>query len=168
MSNYEKHACMEFRAAGWTDAEGKFKDEMQEALCDHVLDLLKVFSEEGHSGSTAPYAVNLFKQLALFEPVVPLTGEDWEWNDTGHGLQNKRCSHVFKDEDGRAYDIRGKVFFEWCERPLDEDEKGYPGTKRFKSSYTSRDSRVYITFPYTPKTEYVEVEAKGESDGSNT
>lgn len=167
MNNYEKHARMEFRAAGWTDADGKFKDEMQEMICDHVLKLLEVFSDEGHSGSTAPYAVNLFKQLALFEPVVPLTGEDWEWNETGRGVfQNKRCSHVFKDEDGKAYDINGKVFFEWRERPLDEDEKGYPGTKRFKSSYTSRDSRVYVTFPYTPTTEYVEV--KGAEDGSNT
>lgn len=157
MNNYEKHARMEFHAAGWTDADGKFKDEMQEAICNHVLDLLKVFSDEGHSGTTAPYTVSLFKQLAMFEPVVPLTGEDWEWNDTGYGIQNKRCSHVFKDADGKAYDSQGKVFFEWCERPLDEDEEGYPGTKRFKSSYTSRDSRVYVTFPYTPTTEYVEV-----------
>ena len=158
MNNYEKHARMEFRAAGWTDAEGKFKDEMQEAICDHVLKMLEVFSDEGHSGTSAPYAINLFKQLAMFEPVVPLTGEDWEWNETARGVfQNKRCSHVFKDEDGRAYDIQGKVFYEWCERPLDEDEDGYPGTKRFKSSYTSRDSRVYVTFPYTPTTEYVEV-----------
>ena len=158
MNNYEKHARMEFRAAGWTDAEGKFKDEMQEAICDHVLKMLEVFSDEGHSGTSAPYAINLFKQLAMFEPVVPLTGEDWEWNETARGVfQNKRCSHVFKDEDGRAYDIQGKVFYEWCERPLDEDEDGYPGTKRFKSSYTSRESRVYVTFPYTPTTEYVEV-----------
>jgi hypothetical protein len=158
MNNYEKHARMEFRAAGWTDADGNFKDEMQEAICNHVLKLLEVFSEEGHSGSTAPYAVGLFKKLAMFDPVVPLTGEDWEWNETGQGVfQNKRCSHVFKDEDGKAYDINGKVFYEWHERPLDEDEEGYPGTCRFKSSYTSRDSRVYITFPYTPTTEYVEV-----------
>jgi hypothetical protein len=158
MNNYEKHARMEFRAAGWTDADGNFKHEMQEAICNHVLKLLEVFSEEGHSGLAAPYAVGLFKKLAMFDPVVPLTGEDWEWNEMGQGVfQNKRCSHVFKDEDGKAYDINGKVFYEWRERPLDEDEKGYPGTRRFKSSYTSRDSRVYITFPYTPTTEYVEV-----------
>lgn len=158
MSNYEKHAQMEFRAAGWIDSDAKFKDEMQEMICKSVLDLLKVFSEEGHSGSSAPYAVNLFKKLALFEPVVPLTGEEWEWVEVSSGnFQNKRCGHVFKDEDGKAYDIDGKVFFEWCERPLEEDEKGYPGISRFKSSYTNRQSRVYVTFPYIPKTEYVEV-----------
>lgn len=158
MSNLLNHARNEFRAAGWMDEEGTYSDEMQQAICEHVLELLRVFSDEGHSGSTAPYAVNLFKHLAMFEPIVPLTGEDWEWVETARGMfQNKRCSHVFKDEDGRAYDIQGKVFYEWAERPLDPDEKGYPGMHRFKSSYTSRDSRVYVTFPYTPTTEYVEV-----------
>jgi len=131
---------------------------MQEMICKSVLDLLKVFGEEGHSGSSAPYAVDLFKKLALFEPVVPLTGEDWEWVDVSEGmLQNKRCGRVFKEKDGKAYDIDGKVFFEWIERPLEEDEIGYPGVSRYKSSYTSRESRVYVTFPYAPKTEYVEV-----------
>lgn len=160
MSNFNSHALMEFRAAGWTDESGAFKDDMQQAICEHLLNLLEVFSNEGHSGSTAPYTVNLFKKLAMFEPIVPLTGEDWEWHEIGHGcLQNKRCSHVFKQADrfdGQAYDINGKVFYEWCERPLDKDEEGYPGVRRFKSSYTSKDSNVPITFPYTPTTEYVE------------
>ena len=56
--------------------------------------------------------------------------------------QNKRFSRVFKEgKDGQAYDMQGKVFVEpdGC-------------------SYTSRDSRVYIEFPYVPHTEYVKVE----------
>lgn len=154
------HAKAEFRAAGWVDAEGKFKDEMQQMLCEGVIDLLKVFSDEGHSGSSAPYAIDMFAKLAKFEPLVPLTGEDWEWNEVGDGVfQNKRCSHVFKQADrfgGQAYDINGIVFYEWNERPLDDDEEGYPGTRRFKSHFTSRDSCVPITFPYTPTTEYQE------------
>ena len=147
MSNLHKHALTEFRAAGWTDENGKFKDEMQEMICNHVLKLLDVFSDEGHSGSSAPYAINLFSKLAKFEPVAPLTGEDWEWSDTGHGvLQNMRDSRVFKEiETSQAYFIEGKVFWEWS------------GTKEepYKSHYTCRESRVYVTFPYVPKTEYV-------------
>ena len=150
MSNYEEHALAEFRAAGWVDEDGKFIDEMQEMICRHVLALLDVFNGEGHSGSSAPYAINLFSKLAKFEPVVPLTGEDWEWNEVSERMgskcwQNIRCGRVFKDEDGRAYDIDGKVFWEWCR--LDDEP--------FKSYYTSRDSRVYVEFPYTPNTEYV-------------
>jgi hypothetical protein len=160
MSNLHSHALMEFKAAKWLDDEGKYSDEMQEAICKHVLKLLDVFADEGHSGSSAPYAVNVFKKLAMFEPLVPLTGEDWEWTETSEGVfQNKRCSHVFKQADrfdGQAYDIDGIVFYEWHERDLDPDEPGYPGKTRFKSHYTSSESRVPVTFPYTPIKNYVE------------
>lgn len=160
MSNLHHHARAEFRAAGWTDEAGNYKDEMQQAICEHVLKLLDVFADEGHSGSSAPYAVGVFKKLAMFEPLVPLTGEDWEWSEVSDGVfQNIRCSRVFKQADrfnGQAYDIDGIVFYESYERPLDPDEPGYPGTYRGKSHYTSRDSMVPITFPYTPTTEYKE------------
>jgi hypothetical protein len=151
MSNLRKHALMEFRAAGWVDENGEYKDEMQGMICDHVLKLIGVFADEGHSGSTAPYAINMFKTLASYEPIVPLTGEDWEWNELDYGCdpswQNIRCGRVFKDADGRAYDIDGVVFYEWFE---DENHE------RHKSYFTSKDSRVYITFPYTPTTEHKE------------
>lgn len=160
MSNLHSHALMEFKAAKWLDDEGKYSDEMQEAICKHVLKLLDVFADEGHSGSSAPYAVNVFQKLAMFEPLVPLTGEDWEWTEVGKGVfQNKRCSRVFKQADrfdGQAYDIDGIVFYEWHERDLDPDEPGYPGKTRFKSHYTSSESRVPVTFPYTPIKNYVE------------
>lgn len=152
MNNLHNHALAEFRAAGWTNAEGQFKDEMQQAICEHVLKLIEVFANEGHSGITAPYAIDMFKKLAMFEPLVPLTGEDWEWNEVGDGVfQNKRCSRVFKQADrfdGQAYDIDGIVFFDWHTDP----ETG----EKSKSHYTDSNSRVPIMFPYTPKTEYKE------------
>jgi hypothetical protein len=151
LSNYRSHAWTEFRAAGWLDENGEFKDEMQRMICEHVISLLDVFADEGHSGSTAHYAINMFKTLASFEPIVPLTGEDWEWHELDYGCepmwQNKRASRVFKDSDGRAYDIEGVVFYDWH-----TDEDG----KKYKSHYTSKDSRVYINFPYTPTTVYKE------------
>lgn len=157
MKNYERHAYDEFRAAGWCDENGEFNDEMQKQICHHVMALLDVFDGEGHSGSSAPYAINMFKKLASFEPLTPLTGEDWEWNciqdDRTDGktvYQNKRCSRVFKQADrfdGQAYDIDAIVFYDWH-----TDENG----EKYKSFYTSRDSCVPITFPYTPTTEYRE------------
>lgn len=151
MSNLKTHALNEFRAAGWLDKDGKYCDGMQEAICTHLLLLLQVFSDEGHSGSTAPYTINLFSKLAKFDPIVPLTGEDWEWNEVSDGVyQNKRCSAVFKQPDrfnGQPYYIDGKVFWEWYK----SEEDG----SMSKSYYTGRDSMVPITFPYTPKTEYV-------------
>jgi hypothetical protein len=151
MSNLKRHALMEFRAAGWCDETGKFDDEMQEAICNHVLKLLEVFSDEGHSGSSAPYTVNIFQKLAMFEPLVPLTGEDWEWNEVHDGVfQNKRCSHVFKQADrfdGQAYDINGIIFYDWYTNENGEKSKSY---------FTGRESCVPITFPYTPTKEYKE------------
>jgi len=47
MSNYNSHAMREFRAAGWVDDRGKYCDEMQKAICEHVLKLLEVFDGEG-------------------------------------------------------------------------------------------------------------------------
>lgn len=147
-----EHAKAEFRAAGWCDENGKFNDEMQHFMCDQIIELLTIFGEHGHSGSSAPYAIELFSKLAKFEPLVPLTGEDWEWNAAYDDvLQNKRCSHVFKNiKTGECYDINGKVFWEWC-KPYEGREPFEP----YKSYYTCRESFTPVIFPYTPKTEYV-------------
>lgn len=137
-------------------------DEMNDAMRSHIIHMVEEFTKEGHSGFSASYAIGILEKILRYEPLSPILGTDDEWCDVserGDGsivYQNKRCSHVFKDGDGQPYDINGKVFWEWAERPLDEDEEGYPGTSLFKSYFTSRDSRVYITFPYTPKVEYVE------------
>ena len=155
MSNYKSHAMSEFRAAGWVDESGKYMDEMQESICLHVLDLLEVFSNEGHSGFSAPYTIDLFSKLAKFDPIVPLTGEDWEWNNVSdisgsEVYQNKRCSAVFKSADrfdGQPYYIDGKVFWEWYRSKEDGE--------MVKTYFTGRESAVPIKFPYTPKTEYV-------------
>ena len=148
---------MEFKAAGWLDDSGAYIDEMQAMLCEHVLELLTVFSNEGHSGSTAPYTIDLFQRLAMFKPIAPLTGEDWEWTEVSETMgskcwQNKRCSSVFKDENGECYDIDGKVFWEWA-MPYEGREPFEP----YKSYYTCRESSVPVNFPYTvpDKPEYV-------------
>jgi hypothetical protein len=152
MSNYKFHAINEFKACGWTEDGVTFKDEMQGAICAHVLDLLDTFASEGHSGSSAPYAINLFKKLAMFEPLAPLTGEDWEWNeiadDRTNGVtvyQNNRLSSVFKQSDrfdGKPYWLDAKVFWSWVAYP-DVDEG-----KPYKSYYTSYASSQVIEFPW--------------------
>ena len=145
MNNYQKHAMQEFRQAGWCDENGNFEDEMQKLICDGVMNLLDVFDKQGHSGSSAPYTINLFKRLAMFEPITPLTGEDSEWVDiSAYGsdimYQNKRNSAVFKNgKDGQAYWINGVV---WYTNEIDEDGNSY------KSYFTNKESRVNIEFPW--------------------
>lgn len=152
MNNYKNHALREFRAAGWVNETGEFIDKYQEAICNDVLNLLELFSSKGNSGTSAPYMVHLFEQLALFKAISPLTGEDYEWMEVSDGVfQNTRCSSVFKQSDrfdGQPYDIDGVIFYEWVTRE-DTGEK-------IKAYFTNSDSHTPITFPYTKKSEYVE------------
>lgn len=143
------HAWREFRALGWVNEQDEFYDDMQEDICQHVLRLLEVFSDEDHSGSSAPYAINLFSKLAKFEPLGPLTGKDFEWTKVGDDVwQNNRCSHVFKNSE-KAWDIDGIIFREKYVDPNGEVSWGY---------FTNGNSRVEVTFPYNPVSQYVEVE----------
>jgi hypothetical protein len=134
------HALVEFKASGWLDEP---VDLIQKMMMDGLIEIIEVFAGQGHSGFSANYAIGCLEKLLRFEPLVPLTGEDWEWQDVssygGHMLkQNKRCSRVFMHDDGKFYDTEGRIF-----------------VSKDGGSYTSKDSYVEITFPYTPKREYV-------------
>lgn len=141
-----EHAEREFELLGWRRPDDP--DDPQNWVCDNVTELLEVFSNQGHSGFSAPYVMNVFKKAAMFEPLAPLTGDDNEWMEIGDQngklYQNIRCGHVFKDDDG-AYDIDGRIF---------RDPDG--------CCYTSNGSRVSVTFPYTPTREYVDVDENGD------
>lgn len=114
-------------------------------MADGVVELIEVFSRQGHSGFSATYCIEMFRTLASWEPWGPLTGEHDEWIEIADGYyQNRRCSHVFK-ENGEAYDSRGRIF---------EDPDG--------SRWQNGNSRVAITFPYTPTTEIVPTEDMNE------
>jgi hypothetical protein len=140
-SNSIGHAKTELKLAGLFDKDSDYGG----ALGDAVVDLMKVFAIEGHSGFSASLTTSLFERVSRHEILTPLTGTDDEWviHDYGDGspyAQNRRCGHVFKNADGTAYDIDGKVF---------REPSGF--------TYTSFESRVPVTFPYMPKREYVDV-----------
>lgn len=159
--SYIEHAKREFLAMGYKPVD-ECEDGPNRWIQENVLELLEVLGTQGHSGFSINYVVEYFSQLAKFEPLCPLSGDDSEWNNNldSETWQNNRCSHVFKAKNGVAYDIDGYVFWHWSERPLDEDEEGYPGMSRFKSCFTSNMSRKLVTFPYIPqKPEYIEVDS---------
>lgn len=139
MGNLTDYARAELERAGLFREDSDYGGMLGTA----VLKLVKVFAKEGHSGFSAAMATSLFSKVSRFEPLTPLTGEDDEWRESagGNGLfQNKRCGRVFKGANGEAYDIDGKVF---------REPDG--------ATFTSGDSRVPVTFPYTPTTEIIDV-----------
>lgn len=121
-------------------------DDMQNMMDKCVLEIVEKFSEQGHSGASAPYAISILTRLLDWKPITPIIGTDDEWNDISEMMgrecyQNKRYGSILKDSDGRSYWLEGKVF---------SDDGG-------ESWYTNSDSRVYIDFPFVvpDKPEYI-------------
>lgn len=135
--------------------------DMNGLMRKHLLHMIGEFANEGHSGFSASYAINCLKRLMAFKPLSPLTGDDDEWTDVseinGSTLfQNRRYSSIFKEgKDGEAYNIDGKVFWEWFENEDGEKSKSY---------FTSKDSRLPVTFPYTVPDEPIYEECQSEKE----
>lgn len=121
--------------------------DINKTMREHILQMIDTFSEGEHSGFSASYAISILEKLLRFEPITPLTGNDDEWmkisSDT---YQNIRCGHVFKTDNGDAYDIEGRIFYEEF-----VDKNG----ETFKNHFTCFESRTPVTFPYTPTKVYL-------------
>ena len=142
MSNMTEFAKKEMDIIGLKEG-----DDMDGLMRKHILHMVKEFADEGHSGFSAPYALSILQKVLAFKPLSPLTGEDSEWNDmSDYGrednmYQNNRYSAVFKEgKDGEAYNIDGKVFWDWYTDPATGE--------RSKSHYTCKESRTPVIFPY--------------------
>lgn len=127
---------------------GQEADELQGFIDRGVIDIARRFADMGHSGSSAPYTIAMLEKLLMYRPLTPLTGADDEWTEVSSEpdirWQNKRCPTVFKQADGTAYDIEAVVH-------------------RAPDGWCRSEGRTPITFPYTPATKYVDVDAHGNS-----
>lgn len=103
MSALIEHARLELERIKAFSEEGDFYGGL---TGNSVMELIEVFSKQGHSGSSAPTVIKLFSKLASFEQLGALTGEDDEWVHLDYGdyvvCQNRRNSAVFKDLDGKV------------------------------------------------------------------
>jgi len=127
----------EIRMAKLFSKEGDFYGGMTGKA---LMELCKVFDNQGHSGMSASVVANLFKRLTEWQPLTPLTGEDDEWVDVADDVwQNKRAPSVFRDKiNGESYQADYFIF-------VDEND----------CTFTSHSSRKYIKFPYNPDHEYI-------------
>lgn len=157
-----EHAKLELELSGLFSEEGDFYGG---STGKAVMELIEVFSKQGHSGMSAPIVVDLFKKLAKYEPLQPITGKDEEWSDVrdlGDGgtpwYQNKRCSALFKDgKNGKPY---------YIDAIIKRDQNGtcwsgmaWLSEEDYKTGDRSKmvGKRGYIkSFPFTPKTFYID------------
>lgn len=119
-----------------------------------ILALVNKFGKSGQSGGSAPFTAkaiaNTVEKLCMFKPICPITGTDDEWFASCYDktLQNKRCSAIFKDEDGTASYIDAVIY---------RDEKGCCfHTSRVLYSKGKINLKIK-SFPFTPKTFYIDV-----------
>lgn len=120
----------------------KTKEDLyaQKEITKDVLSVLNTLCDQGHSGFSASYIISLIDKLWDWKPLKPLTGEEDEWEKPEFGLhyQNKRCPAVFKESmNSKAYYLDGIIYVD-----------------RHGASFTCNESKVYIDFPYIPKSEY--------------
>jgi hypothetical protein len=109
-----EHAERELREAGLFDRASDYGGGLGEA----VLELVKVFAAQGHSGGSAHATIDLFRRVASYQCLVPLknpmvTGEYLDHSYTHDGnpvFQSTRKSSVFSEDGGkRWYDIDKRV-----------------------------------------------------------
>lgn len=145
MSNLVKYAKKELDLLLETiDKTDKQAIKMQKLMHDDVLEVIQVISRQEHSGFSMGYFKNQLDRLMMFKPLLPLTGEDSEWNEVGENLeQNNRCYSVFRENGDNltAYNNSAKIF---------SDDGG-------QTWYSSNDSREKISFPYTVPREPKEI-----------
>lgn len=101
-----KHAEHELRLAGLFDKDSDY-DGM---LGDAVLELVKVFAKQGHSGFSAHTTLRIFNEVANFKNLTPIGSTKDEWMDVtgmtadGKGTwQNRRRGTTFSRDGGKTW-----------------------------------------------------------------
>ena len=142
MINLIEYAETEFRRAGYLPPEQT--EGRDKWVQENVIELLRVFMKQMHSGIGYQQCIEYFSQLANFNPIIPLTTDSSEWKSVGNGiLQNKYCFTLLK--------IAGEyVYFDaisW------EDQEGavFTGDIYLDTGEKISGRQIVKTFPFIPK-----------------
>lgn len=96
------HAEKELRRAGLFDKDSDYEG----ALGDAVLELVRTFAAQEHSGFSAMRTLQLFLQVAQFKPLGPITDDPEEWmdiTDEPPTWQSRRSPNLFSNDGGKTY-----------------------------------------------------------------
>jgi len=79
-------------------------DYAREELGTAALEIVEVFSRQGHSGGSAAIVTQIVGKLMQYEPLTPLTYAPDEWIKHADDLwQNRRDSRVFSTDGGKTH-----------------------------------------------------------------
>lgn len=99
------HAETELKLADMIDSDDEYNNMVSAA----VIELIKKFSEQGHSGFSAQMVRQIFNKLTNWETLTDITSNEDEWNNDlelggdGNLWQNKRNPAVFSKDGGQTW-----------------------------------------------------------------
>ncbi len=138
-----EYAQDELQRAGFFDTDSDYGGLIGPA----VMEMMKQFANEGHSGCSAHLVLHIFERVASYRPLTPLNNpmEKGEFHDVSgpsgtpplSTLQSLRKSSVFSEDSGKTWYDLDKPLPRWRKWLL---------KLRLPVSH-----RAYITFPYMPK-----------------
>lgn len=153
MNDLQRHAEVELGIISTLPDD----DNLIKPFIPAIKELVKVFSDQGHSGGSAPYGVaaltDTLRKLLSYKPLTPVQGHKDEWvtiDPDGEIFQNIRLSSLFKQgKDGDPYYLDAIIW---------KDQSGFtfsgsalmPDGERIKS-------RQFVNLPFLPKTFYIDV-----------
>ena len=139
-----------------------------EEFIPEILALVEKFGDSGQSGGSAPYVAtalsNAVKHLCLQEPICDIMGIDEEWNDVKEyndgksWYQNNRLSSIFKEgKDGKPYYLNAVIFKGQNGICFTSGSVNLPDKAKLKNGETIGSTQFIKSFPFTPKTFYIDV-----------
>ena len=102
-----EHAKRELQLAGMFDDDSDYGGDIGR----DVMDLIEVFSKQGHSGGSAQLTLAIFEKVANYQNLTELSPDQNEWNDvseiSGYApntmWQSKRRPDAFSKDHGITY-----------------------------------------------------------------
>lgn len=102
MATLQEHAKAELQRAGLFDKDSDYNG----MLGDAVMDLVKCFAEQGHSGYSASMTIHIFSKVAAYETLTPLENPSVTGEYVAHGVdvwQSTRDGALFSANQGRTW-----------------------------------------------------------------
>lgn len=102
-SNLVAHAIRELDLIGETSYE-------EPSMRKCILDIVRLVSDQGHSGSSVNYLIAQLHALLQFQPLSPITDAPEYWVPVSEGLwQCARDPECFSEDGGKTYKRLGNV-----------------------------------------------------------
>lgn len=105
--HWEVWAEAELQRAGLFDKDSDYEGMLGEA----IMELVRSFSRQGHSGMSAAMTSEIFSRLSSWKPLTPLTDDPNEWMELEEEMvgypemrfQSRRDPSCFSGDGGKTY-----------------------------------------------------------------